>query len=141
MLIFLLLRCLSPHFQLSKTWFPNLKALRSSKIHSGPPPLFPLLHLLPPKVPFLHLEVVATPSPVVLAAATMEAMIMDVVNEAPIPLDVKSIRLKATLLIVVGAIMNVPNLRHSLLKFSTHLILSQMVRSSIGSLIPVLPLT
>ena len=141
LLIFLLLRCLSPHFQLSKTWFPIPKALRSSKIHSGPPLLFPLLPLLPPKVPFLHLGVVATPSLVVLAAATMEAMVMDVVNRAPIPLDVKSARLKATLLIIAGAVMNVPNLRHSLLKLSTHLIHSQMVRSSIGSLIPVLPLT
>ena len=40
----------------------------------------------------------------------MEAMVMDVVNRAPIPLNVKSARLKATLLIVVGAVMNVTNL-------------------------------
>ena len=84
---------------------------------------------------------VATPSPVVLAAATMEAMVMDVVNGAPIPLDVKSARLKATLLIVFEAVMNVLNLQHSLLKLSTHPILSQMVRSLIGSLILVIPLT
>eukprot|EP00261_Vitis_vinifera_P024448 XP_010656738.1 PREDICTED: uncharacterized protein LOC104880761 [Vitis vinifera] len=36
----------------------------------------------------------------------MEAMVMDVVNGAPIPLDVKSARLKATLLIVFEAVMN-----------------------------------
>ena len=66
---------------------------------------------------------------------------MDVVNGAPIPLDVKSARPKATLLIVAEAIMNGLNLRHSLLKLSTHSVLSQMVRSPIGSLIPVLPLT
>ena len=72
--------------------------------------MFPLLLLLPPKVSFLHLGVVTTPSPVVLVAATMEAMVMDVVNRAPIPLNVKSARLKATLLIVVGAVMNVTNL-------------------------------
>ena len=110
LLIFLLPKCLSPHYQLSKTWFPKPKALRSSKSHLGPPPMFPLLLLLPPKVSFLHLGVVTTPSPVVFAAATMEAMVMDVVNRAPIPLNVKSARLKATLLIVVGAVMNVTNL-------------------------------
>ena len=107
--------------------FPKPKALRSSKSHSGHSSLFPLLLLLPPKVRFLYLEVVATTSPVILAVATMEVMVMDVVNGAPIPLDVKFARLKATLLIVAGAIMNVWNLRHNLLKLSTHLVLSQMV--------------
>ena len=66
---------------------------------------------------------------------------MDVVNGVPIPLDVKFARLKATLLIASGAIMNVSNLRHNLLKLSTHLVLSQMVQSPIGSLISVLLLT
>ena len=93
-----------------KDLVPKFEALRSSKSHSGPSPLFPLLLLLPPKVSFLHIGVVTTPSPVVFAAATMEAMVMDVVNRAPIPLNVKSARLKATLLIVVGAVMNVTNL-------------------------------
>ena len=84
---------------------------------------------------------VATPSPIVLAAATMKAMVMDMVNGALIPLDVKSARLKATLLIIAEAIMNEPNLQHSLLKLSTHPALSQMARNMIGSPIPEHPLT
>ena len=127
LLIFLLPKCHSPHYQNSKTWFPKPKALRSSKSHSSHPSLFPLLLLLPSKVHFLYLGVVATPSPIILAVATIEVMVMDVVNGAPIPLNVKFARLKATLLIASGAIMNVSNLQHNLLKLSTHLVLSQMV--------------
>ena len=50
----------------------------------------------------------------------MEAMAMDVVNVAPIPLSVKSARLKVTLLIVVEAITIMSNLRHSLLCKDLH---------------------
>ena len=85
--------------------------------------------------------VVVSPSLVVLAAATMEAMAMDVVNGVPIPLGVKSARLKVTLLIVAGTVMIVPNRRHSWLKLSPQHVPSQMARNLIGSLIQALPLT
>ena len=141
LLIFLLPRCLSPHYRFSKTWFPKLKALRFSRSQSSPLSLFPLLLLLPPMGLFLHLGVVVPPSLVVLVTATMEAMALDVVNVAPILLGVKSTRLKVTLLINAGVVTIMPNLRHSLLKVLPQPVLSPMARNMIGSPISEHPLT
>ena len=66
---------------------------------------------------------------------------MDVVNVAPIPLSVKSARLKVTLLIVAGAVMIVPNLRHNLPKLLPPPVLSPMAQNLIGSSIPKHSLT